>query len=71
MRLASHVMTCPDEEPTARKLSSGKNIVTAKHQIGTPFLVHLRRNLGACPSSDRLYRVREAAYLSQVSTESV
>jgi hypothetical protein len=48
------VMTCPELVPTARKERKGKIMVTQKHQIGTPFLVHLRKNLGAWPSRARL-----------------
>ncbi len=58
-----HVITCPELLPTARKLRKGKIMVTQKHQIGTPLFVHLRRNFGACPSRDKLYKVREAQYL--------
>lgn len=41
------VMTCPELLPTARKLKKGNIMVTQKHQMGTPLLVTLRKNLGA------------------------
>jgi hypothetical protein len=46
-------MTCPELLPIERKLRRGKIIVMQKHQIGTPFFVHLRRNFGAWPSRER------------------
>ena len=53
MRFVSQVSTLADPLETERKLRSGKSMVTAKHQIGTPFLVHLRRKRGARPSMER------------------
>jgi hypothetical protein len=38
-----------------------------KHHNGTPFFVQYRRNLGAWPSSDSEYNVRDAQYLQEKS----
>lgn len=62
-RLANQVMATADPLDTAVNESSGKIMTTQKQYIGTPFLVHLRRNLGALPSSERLYKFRTAQYV--------
>ena len=58
-----------EEVPQFIYASKPMSEVIIKAGSGKPFLVHLAKILGACPSQARPYKVREAAYRSEFPAE--
>jgi hypothetical protein len=63
IRLTSQSSTLLDEFETDKNERSGKNMVTPKQKIGTPFLVHFLKIFGARPSIASEYKLRLTQYV--------
>ena len=61
--------TCSDDSDTFMNDKNAKQLTKSTEMIGSPFFVQKVKIRGACPRSDRPYRIREAQKRNELLAE--